>query len=310
MANYDFLIDPFLRKNCCLLIAGSHGNLNSKFAFNICSDLIKADGSRFLDTYYIPISYRPVNVLIIKSDESRYEIEDRYSDIYRIHQTTETVKLFSHLFFVDKYDLQNKNLDQAMEIIKSKILDNRIELVVLDYFSYFNNYSDEVVDEVFYGINNLIKQLELPVIVVDYRKDKIEEYAAGGYSFCKYADEIIYLNKYESEIKLSHVKTSNKQVNDIILRLGKKYFYRVYLDKKKTKDDVLNEAMIENNYKYETKADLVAVVRHKLRAYDMKSSYSAAVGIIDKAIESGYLTCTRGTSNNFIITLDKKPGAR
>ena len=305
MSKEDFLIKPFLKKENCLLIAGSHSFLNSRFAFNVCADLIKED-SLFLDTYEISDINRPKNILIIKSDESRYEIEDKYSDQYRIHQTDENIRLFSHLFFVDRYDLQNKSFEEALDIIESKILTNKIGLVVLDQFKFFEDYLEDAVDEVCFGVNQIIKQFELPLIVVDYSRDKIDNYANGSNNFCKYADEIIYLNKYESEVKLSHVKTSDRQVNDIILKLDKKYFYRVYLNIKKTKEEILYEAMAENDFRYEMKADLVANIRHKLRAYDMKSSYSAAIGIIDPAIESGYLISRRGKSNNYIITLPDK----
>ena len=303
MASDDFIINSILRKDTSLLIAGSHPFLNSRFAFNICSDLLNDDASDFLDTYPISNNNRPKNILIIKSDESRFEIEDKYSDTFRIHQTTETIKLFSHLYFVDKYDLENKNLDQALDIIEAKILEHKIGLVVLDQFKYLEDYHNKRIDEVLFNINGMMKNFELPLIIVDYGKNKIEDYASGDNRFYKYSDEIIYLNQYESEIKLSHVKTNDRLLNDIILRFGKKNFYRVFLDNKRTKKEVLKETMLKNNGAYEMKGDLVKVLRHKLRAYDMKNSYSAAIQIIDAAIESGYLVSKRGKSNNFIITL-------
>ena len=217
MDNNETIIDPFLKSNRVLLIAGTHSFINSRFAFGICYDLINNDV--FLDTFDISKSNRPNNILIIKDNESKYEYEARYSEPYKTSKPDELIKTFSHLYFADKYDLKNKNLNEAVKTIEDKILDNNIELVVFDYFSYFKDYS---VDEVFSELKIIIKHYQLPFIIILHSKinNGPENYISGANPLYKHSDEIVYLSNCSCNIKMIHLKSSDNNLkNEIYLKM-------------------------------------------------------------------------------------------
>ena len=304
MDKSEVIIKPFLKWNQVFLVTGTHAYINSRFAFGICYDLINND--TFLDTFDISKSNRPKNILIIKDNESKFEIEARYYENYRNPHQDKLTKTFSHLYFVDKYDLKNKNLNEAIKLIESKIIDYNIELVALNHFKFFKN---ETIDEVFSALNTIIKYYQLPLIVVsNLKKDNTpEDYINNLNPLCKYSDEIIYLINNFNNIKMCHLKSAEDNLeNEISLRMDDMNFYRVFLGEDKSYYDILLEVMKMNNGIYERKIDLIRRYCYKLRAYNKFFSRTVASRIINNAIESGKLETTDGDSNNLIISLPNR----
>ena len=306
----NLIINPFLQIGKILLVSGSKPRVCSNFGIFICAELLNDDKEDFMDWYKMVKINRPKNILFINDSISSYELMKPYEEKFRIRDSDLRLTLDSHLFFLDRSSMSDRwYLDLALPLISQKIEENNIDLVVLDKLSYFKEYNKKEVDEVLGKIYDIVKKHGLTLIIIDnsVRNRSIEDVYYGRNVFWKYADDILYLNSIETEIKMCHLKSSiGKIVDDIIIRTDGKEFYRIFIDNSLTDLDILVETMKENECRFETKGDLIHEFRYKLRSYNRHASNIIATDIVNRAIENGILDREIGTSNNHIITLPKK----
>lgn len=307
MSTGNIIINPFLKKDDVLLLAGNKQSITSRFCLQMCSELLNEEKSTFLDSYNQFWFNKPRNIMYINSSSLRFNLEKEFEEISSKLSKNTANKLSKHMYYIDEIAVKNKNLEQVFMYIDDNIRNNKIDLIVFDKFYYFNKYDVNKVEEITGMISKVVKRNEIPLVIVDHsaQLNSIENYAYNMNPLSIYATEILYLSNTLNDTTIYHIKSSTENfAKNSLIRFDGKIFYEVFLNIDKSDYDILRESMMEHGNKFDRKGDLVEVIKYKLRSYDKYASTKYATEIVDDAISSGMLVSIKGTSNNKLIVMN------